>query len=700
MTSSPDLARRRRYASSRRHLPPSVRRWAVLAAALLIVVGVSVFAWRALPERQDPAAARAAIARANGLFLAGNWSGARAAAVEAVRLDRASALAHAVHGRLLLTAGDGVGAEAELKRARALGYDPARTHHLLAQAWLLQGQPERALAEARRAPARYAPAALRIEAEAEAMTGDALAADRMLARARDAAPHDGATYVAIGRFRDSVGDQVGAIAASARAVAVAPNNPDALTLRAEKVRDQYGLVAALPWFEAALKRDPAHVAALLGYAATLGDAGRYRDMLAAVRRVDAAVPSHPQAVYLQAVLAARAARFDLARAILLHAGDALAAVPGAVLLDAALDLEAGGSEQAIGKLRGLLGLQPTNLPARRLLGQALLRSGDARGALDALKPIALRPDADSYTLTLVGRAFEATGQRDWAARFLDRAAVPGVARVTPFGADDALAVLRAPAEARPTDPAAVIPYVRALIDAGQPDAALAAASVLQRANPGAPGAALLLGDALMVAGKPAGAVTAFRRAADARFDEPTAMRLVEAMDRAGDRQGAARTLALFLSQNPRNVAALQLTAQWQLAAGEAEAAATTLEQLRARLGDRDPALLAALAEAYGRIGDAETALGYAEAAYRLAPLNPAVGGAYGWALYAAGDADAGAAVLEKAVTIAPRQPTLRWHLAQIYADLGRAAAARAQARAALADPAFPERAAAEKLARA
>jgi hypothetical protein len=31
---------------------------------------------------------------------------------------------------------------------------------------------------------------------------------------------------------------------------------DALVLRGEMVRSQYGLVAALPWFEAALKRDP------------------------------------------------------------------------------------------------------------------------------------------------------------------------------------------------------------------------------------------------------------------------------------------------------------------------------------------------------------------------------------------------------------------------------------------------------------
>src|SRR3569833_537556 len=73
-----------------------------------------------------------------------------------------------------------------------------------------------------------------------------------------------------------------------------------------------------------------------------------------------------------------------------------------------------------------------NVTARRLLGAALLRSGDAKGALDVLRPIALRGDADSYTLALVGRAFEATGERDWAANFLDRSAWPAANGAAPF----------------------------------------------------------------------------------------------------------------------------------------------------------------------------------------------------------------------------------------------------------------------------
>ena len=56
--------------------------------------------------------------------------------------------------RTYLLLGDGAAAEAELKRATALGVAESETGHLLAHALLLQGQAERAAAEARKAGAR------------------------------------------------------------------------------------------------------------------------------------------------------------------------------------------------------------------------------------------------------------------------------------------------------------------------------------------------------------------------------------------------------------------------------------------------------------------------------------------------------------------------------------------------------------------
>ena len=53
-----------------------------------------------------------------------------------------------------------------------------------------------------------------------------------------------------------------------------------------------------------------------------------------------------------------------------------------------------------------------------------------------------------------------------------------------------------------------------------------------------------------------------------------------------------------------------------------------------------------------------------------------------------------AQLLEKAVAIAPEHAMLRWHLAQVYAELGRKNGAKAQIAAAMADPGFADREAA------
>ena len=449
-----------------------------------------------------------------------------------------------------------------------------------------------------------------------------------------------------------------------------------------------------PGSRTALAHDAYYHPALIDYAATLGDVGRYGDMLAATRSALAAQPGSPQALYLQAVLAARAGNDDLARSLLARTGGKLGGLPGALLLSGTLAYKAGAYQEAVTQWRGLVGEQPTNIVARRLLGAALLRTGDPRGSLDALRPVALRTDADSYTLSLVARAFEQSGERDWAAKYLDRAGVPAVAGSNPFGSDDGLPQLSAVAQSAPDEPVAQLGLIRGLIDAGDTAAALGKAQALVALTPGAPAAHIAVGDTLMAMRRFGDAANEYRKAADIRFDEPTMLRATDALDRAGRREEAANVLALFLSQNPQNVAAQRLTAHWQIAGGDWDAAIETLEGLRQRIGNRDAALLAELSYAYTGDGDAATGLVYGKAAYALAPMNPAATDAYGWALYQQGKSEPALQLLEKAASIAPDHAVLRWHLGQAYADLDRTGEAATQIRAALADPSFSDRAAA------
>ncbi|WP_242097254.1 tetratricopeptide repeat protein [Sphingomonas sp. CROZ-RG-20F-R02-07] len=657
----PLLQRRRRGPTVPRiRIGRRVRLFAVLALCLVAVLGAIVAV-----ERQPPPGALRALADARATLEAGNYSAARNHALDAVRAEPRSGIAHAVLARAYLQLGEGLAAEGELTRARDAGLPADRTHQLLAEARLLQGDVPGALAEAAKAPPRYAAYAMRIAARAMAAKGDRVGAQAAIGRVLDADPRDAAAWTDLGRIRLDAGEVGGAADAAARAAALAPREPAALTLQGEIVRKRYGPVAALPWFDAAVARDAYYHPALIERAATLGDLGRNAAMLADSRAALAARPGSAQALYLQAVLAARAGNSVLARSLLTKANGGLENLPGALLLAGSLDAAEGKTEQAIEKWRRLVALQPMNVVARRLLGAALLRSGDAVGALDTLRPILVRGDADGYSLGVAAAAADATGDAVGAAQLRDRAQTGAVAAAASFAPADPLGVLVAGAAQAPNDPAYALGLIRGRIAAGDLAGASRQARALVVAAPGAPAAQLAWGDVLAAGGHYPDAATAYGRAADLAFDEPTMLRLVDALGRAGRQRDATTTLALYLSQNPQSLVARRLQGHLQVAAGQWDAAIDTLEGVRRTIGNRDAAVLADLARAYAGSGDGAIARSYGRAAHALRPMNADAADAYAVALDAAGDDDGARQLLDEAVALAPGDAVIAAHRRQL-----------------------------------
>ena len=647
--------RRRRW--RRLALPRLGRRHAVALGVLLVVaIVIAVVALRPAP-RVDPAKA---LGDAQAAYRLGNYSAARNHALATLAGAPVSQPAMLLLARSYIRLGDGIAAEGAVSRARSLHVPAAALAGLHAQARFLQGDLQGALDAAAGAPAGDGDA-IRASARATAAQGDGAAATQTLAGWLAGHPRDAMGWTDLGRIRLSAGEIAGATAAAAQATRIAPGDPVPLTLQAEIIRTRYGLTAALPWFEAALKRDAYYHPALIEYAATLGDVGRYADMLAATRRAQAARPGSPQAFYLQAVLAARAGRGQLARDLLQRAGPAIAALPGAALLGGGLDYSGGQYERAIDTWRQLAADQPMNIALRRLLGAAMLRSGDARGALDQLRPVAARDDADTYTLTLVARAFEALGDRAAAAGVLDRAAAGARGGAAAFASDDSVAGTLAEAQDAPDDPNYVLGVIRAQATAGDLAGAIARAHALVVASPGAPAAQLALGDALAMNGRFGEAAQVYARAADLTFDEPTMLRLVDAWTRANRPREAAAALSLYLRQNPQSLPGQRIRGHWQLLGGDADAAIETLESVRRIAGNRDAALLADLAAAYAAGGDSAVARRYGRAAYRLLPMNAGVCDAYAVALAADGDLPGARQLAAKARALAPRDPLIAAH---------------------------------------
>ena len=260
-----------------------------------------------------------ALARGAAAFDNGQISTARIELLNAIKDDPGNPIAHLLQARVYLAIGNGVAAEAELDLAEQNGIKPGRIHHLMAEAWLLQGDPDRALSEADPvAGARR----FRLRRRTESAVGRRRCSTGRCRqggiRHRDPAQSD--TTPPPGpisaRYRLHDGDREGAAAAAARAVRLAPRRTDLLVLEGIIVRLRVGMAAALGWFDRALAIDPNYVPALLEKAATLADLGRQRETLLVTRKALNLSPGNPLAFYLQAVMAARAGNWPLAASLI------------------------------------------------------------------------------------------------------------------------------------------------------------------------------------------------------------------------------------------------------------------------------------------------------------------------------------------------------------------------------------------------
>lgn len=683
--------------TSRPDLPSGNRLWSALAAAALLLGGAG-----ASLRAEDMGAAREAMARAADHRARGDNRAARIELMNAIKAAPKLKEARLAQARVFLMLFDADGAEGELQRALELGADRALVRAPMAEAMVLQGRAEDALRWLGEGPVARSDAgyAARTQGRAHLALGQYDQARAAFDRALQFAPDDSLLWTDIARFRTASGDQAGGLEAADHAVALDANNVRALQLRGELTRSQTGLAAALPWFERALAIDPNDTAVLGEYAATLGDMGRMRAMLKAARQIVALEPNNPRGYFLQAVLAARAGRYDLARNLIQKTGGALEAVPAAMQVEGVVEFQLGNYRQAIDRFERLADAQPFNRRAAELLARALYAEGEHEALLERFRPVANRAGTSAYLLTLVGRSLEAMGERDAALEYLARAATPDAAPLLRLDQDDEPWLLADAARAAPRDARAVVPYVRMLVARGDFAQAAEYARPLAEGNPGVPDAQMLLGDVLYASGNAGGALPYYERAARIRLAEPVVRRLSLVLRELGRRDEADALLESFVDMSPANSGGLRLLANAYIDRGNWPGAVAMLAALHAQLGSSQPLLLTDLALARLRAGDPARAAHDSRLAYRVQPASPLVAHVRGMALTEASDSPMLAVeMLEKAQALQPRNPWLRYHLAQAYAAAGKPGRAMGALRASLSLGAFPERAQAAAMLR-
>ncbi len=486
--------------------------------------------------------------------------------------------------RAALQRRDPIAAEVPLRAAIRKGANEDALRALLGEALLARGERREAIKVLDGGDFTPETAALgwRIRGQARLGSGDLRGAAQAFDQAYRFAPDDAELWVAIANLRFAGGEQAQAFEAAERAVRLDPRNPRALIMRGLLVRDQFGLAASLPWFEAGLQVAPDDPALLGEYAATLGDMGAYRAMLVVCRKLVTIDPKNPRAAFLQAVLAARAGKTALARAILLRTGGALRDVPAMLLLSGVLEYRAGNINLATDQFAQLARLQPDNLQARRLLARALLRQGKINEVAERFDAAARAPGAPPYLMQIVGQAWRTLDEQERADALFALVRHPPARAAAPLTTDVPLGVAALRYAEAPNAALAAVPYVRALVAAGRLDEAQAAAERLRAANPGFADAHLLAGDVRILRKDPAGALKDFEKAAAIRFNEPAFTRMDAAL-RALAKPGEADALAgRYLAQNPQSLAAMKrLGASWHKV-GRAEAAAAMDQVLAAR----------------------------------------------------------------------------------------------------------------------
>lgn len=550
-----------------------------------------------------------------------------------------------------LARGDGIAAEADLRRAAAAGAQRRDLAVDMGEALIQQGERRKArewLQGGNFAKGEEA-RGWRLLALLERLDGNLPAAGQALDRALATGAKDPLLWVEIGRLRYQGGEHLLAVEAADRALAESPDDPRALEFKAQLLRDAGGDAAAIALLERALAAAPDDLLLLGGYAAALGEQGRASEMLGVTRKMLALDPDNAQAFFLQAVLAARAGKIDLARAMLNRVGRKLDNVPAALLLNGVLELEAGNANVAAQYLLRLADRQGANQRAQMLLARALYQSGDYQQLFARFGALAARGDAPPYLLSLLGRAREEQGDRAGAADLLNRSAYALPPQLLPQFEAAPPGVLAPRFAEAPGVPGVAVPYVRSLLAAGDLPGAGAAASRFLERRPGSTEALGVLGDVEVIGGQGGAALSHYEAAATIRFPDRLALRYAIALEGAGRAGQVPEVVGQYLAMVPGSRLMARISANLAINAKDWPRARLLLESLRLRGGGRDARLLADLSLAQLRSGDTDAALASAEQAWRLAPASPFAVQARSLALAHAGrDPDLARQLIEQA----------------------------------------------------
>jgi predicted Zn-dependent protease len=511
----------------------------------------------------------------------------------------------------------------------------------LAEAYLLNGDPERALAAAR-----------------VASTGERLSASVAV---------ELAALLALGNDIESnrlVTSLLGSAATSVETLLAASD--------AAQRAGRQDIVGRL--LDRAEQRGPANDALLMRRANQRLSERNYAQARVILEKLSAAKPRDPQVLLALAHASEAAGNVEGTRSALQLAVAASPAVPEASLMLANLELRAANPAAAAQVLDALIAAAPKDGATASAAGRLLEFAGRFDEARSRYKQAAEQNDGVAAYWFDLGRVQIRLGDR--------------------AGARESFA---ASVARRPDWLPANVAAIRLSIELHDLDRARSLAAAFAGRNPQHAGAWMLVGEAGAAARRWDDAKAAFVRSFDLRPSGAAAVgeHLVLVSSRA---LHAEQPLLDWLARQPNDLAARMRLADFYIGSGDREHAIPQLEQILGRQPN-DFAALNNLAWMLSESSSARAEL-LARKAYAIAPEDPSVADTLGWALFNNNKLDEARRFMTQAAAALPNDRSVQYRRAKILARMGDAAAARAALEKAVSgDADFPERAAALALAK-
>lgn len=350
----------------------------------------------------SPAEYRESAAKA---FASEDFITARAQALEGLKDEPADPAMLDVLARAQLRMGDAIGARQSIERLRRAGGNDLVLARYGAEAELLEGRPEKAVALLTRDPSGEA---WRLRAAARRQSGDAAGATAAFESGLKAGANRRliAQYAA---FTLETGNLVRTRQLLAMLTRHAPGSYDALMLAGALEATLAHPEAALGHYRKAAERYPHRAEPLVGEAEALSALDRPREGMLVLKRASEIDPESPGVRAIRLQLLSQLGDWEGVRSMLQRDAAHLdPRSPDGMTYGEAL-LRLGHPEQARVMFQRTVLLDPANRYARMMLGEAQLASGDAATAFETLEPLTRGLLVLPRELALAAKAADAAG---------------------------------------------------------------------------------------------------------------------------------------------------------------------------------------------------------------------------------------------------------------------------------------------------